>query len=495
MKHTSLILFLFLTLLLLPHCGGGGGGDNPSADAKTLVQGCGNGKMDAGEECDDGNQDNSDGCNANCALEVGQAICGNGVKENSECCDDENTVDGDGCSNTCNFGTNHAPTAPVLAAEPHEGATWAPTRLYLSWSPATDPDNGDQVLYDVYFEETNGLSPTAVPYRRGVADTHFVIQASTDNRPQYLKNTQVPDVYLAPPTPPARERLYTWKICSRDKSGISVCSAERHFKTDDSVVGWWRFDEQRSTPCPAGLGKATAPAGSGNIFAIETICDYSGLGNHGIPNGSPTWSNAADSGMVGGALNFDGVNDYIEVPNDASLNPDSMGIFVLFKTSDKSTGQQMLDKRAEGGTPPGGGYGYNLRIIPRSAPGFPLKYDWLIRSNARSETYLNPVSIIEANTIYNIVCDLDASNLLMDTFLDNVRLDTLLESALPGFVPGSPLESNQLPSKSPRSLIIGDESYIARPTASTFKGQIGDIIFLNRPFLEEEIKNNNSSLR
>jgi cysteine-rich repeat protein len=57
---------------------------------------CGNGQVDAGEQCDDGNNLNGDGCSSSCQLE-----CGNGVREGNEQCDDGNTVSGDGCSSTC----------------------------------------------------------------------------------------------------------------------------------------------------------------------------------------------------------------------------------------------------------------------------------------------------------------------------------------------------------------------------------------------------------
>jgi len=32
---------------------------------------CGNGREDPGEECDDGNYDNGDGCNSSCKVEFG----------------------------------------------------------------------------------------------------------------------------------------------------------------------------------------------------------------------------------------------------------------------------------------------------------------------------------------------------------------------------------------------------------------------------------------
>jgi cysteine-rich repeat protein len=58
---------------------------------------CGNGVRELREQCDDGNQDNYDGCNILCEF----SYCGNGITEFDEECDDGNTVDGDGCSNCC----------------------------------------------------------------------------------------------------------------------------------------------------------------------------------------------------------------------------------------------------------------------------------------------------------------------------------------------------------------------------------------------------------
>ena len=59
-----------------------------------------------GEQCDDGNTVDGDGCSATCTVEVG-ANCGNGDLEldNGEECDDGNTADGDGCSANCQFET------------------------------------------------------------------------------------------------------------------------------------------------------------------------------------------------------------------------------------------------------------------------------------------------------------------------------------------------------------------------------------------------------
>ncbi|MFH2007871.1 MAG: DUF4215 domain-containing protein [bacterium] len=62
---------------------------------------CGNGVIDAGEECDDGNANSGDGCDATCHFEAG--TCGNGVLEAGEECDDGNLVPGDGCDAACDL--------------------------------------------------------------------------------------------------------------------------------------------------------------------------------------------------------------------------------------------------------------------------------------------------------------------------------------------------------------------------------------------------------
>jgi cysteine-rich repeat protein len=61
---------------------------------------CGDGSLDAGEVCDDGNQVDGDGCDSNCT----PTACGNGVVSPGENCDDGNTASGDDCPSTCRNG-------------------------------------------------------------------------------------------------------------------------------------------------------------------------------------------------------------------------------------------------------------------------------------------------------------------------------------------------------------------------------------------------------
>ena len=64
---------------------------------------CGNGILEPGEQCDDGNLVNGDGCSSTCTIETPPPppVCGNGIVEAGEQCDDGNLINGDGCSCTC----------------------------------------------------------------------------------------------------------------------------------------------------------------------------------------------------------------------------------------------------------------------------------------------------------------------------------------------------------------------------------------------------------
>jgi fibro-slime domain-containing protein len=120
--------------------GSSGGGGHPGTDAgRPPVDGittgnladCGNGVLDPGEACDDGNILPGDGCTKICQVEngwncptAGQAcvrtqVCGDGMLQSPEQCDDGNTTPGDGCSATCTVETGyacHVPGKPCIPA-------------------------------------------------------------------------------------------------------------------------------------------------------------------------------------------------------------------------------------------------------------------------------------------------------------------------------------------------------------------------------------------
>ena len=62
---------------------------------------------------------NGDGCSSTCQTEPGSHCCGNGVVDPGEECDDGNKNNGDGCSADCK---NEAPKAVELLEDPKIGA-------------------------------------------------------------------------------------------------------------------------------------------------------------------------------------------------------------------------------------------------------------------------------------------------------------------------------------------------------------------------------------
>jgi cysteine-rich repeat protein len=73
------------------------------AQMSRIRNGCGNGFVDAGEQCDDGNIVDGDGCSAACEIE---SICGNNAIESGEQCDPPGNIapscaQGETCSMTC----------------------------------------------------------------------------------------------------------------------------------------------------------------------------------------------------------------------------------------------------------------------------------------------------------------------------------------------------------------------------------------------------------
>ena len=64
---------------------------------RTTATKCGNENVDPGEECDDGNNVDGDGCDSNCTT----TRCGNAVRTGNEECDDGNTSELDACTNAC----------------------------------------------------------------------------------------------------------------------------------------------------------------------------------------------------------------------------------------------------------------------------------------------------------------------------------------------------------------------------------------------------------
>ena len=136
----------------LPEIDGGSGttscvcdASDPNANCnKKIPPGCGDGIIEAGEQCDDGNSMPGDGCSGTCQIEpnyvcptpgqpcVSTVVCGDGVVGPGEGCDDGNSVSSDGCSSICQIEPGYVCKTPGQLC----------TRVYLCGDGVVDPNEG-----------------------------------------------------------------------------------------------------------------------------------------------------------------------------------------------------------------------------------------------------------------------------------------------------------------------------------------------------------------
>ena len=160
-----------------------------------------------------------------------------------------------------------------------------------------------------------------------------------------------------------------------------------------TLVGSWSFDE-----------------GAGNI-----AYDSSGSNNAGTIYGA-SW--------VPGALSFDGLDDYVMVPNSPSINTNTFTVSARVSFDDIERNNPILDKR-------NGQWhrNFGLYYIANDAQPTGIAQDYLLVSigdgSFVASTYLTaayaPVSL-DVNRFYNIAATYDQQNL--NLFLDGVSIAT-----------------------------------------------------------------------
>jgi cysteine-rich repeat protein len=138
-RRLGTILLVCATVQCAAACGGGG---------DDAFKNCGNDVLDPGEECDDGNRSDDDGCLSTCVV----ATCGDGfVDQDAEDCDGNNLAGescatlglGGGalaCNAQCEFDTGACGVAPT--ATPVVVATPTPTVAGPDPTPTMTPDAG-----------------------------------------------------------------------------------------------------------------------------------------------------------------------------------------------------------------------------------------------------------------------------------------------------------------------------------------------------------------
>jgi hypothetical protein len=167
-------------------------------------------------------------------------------------------------------------------AKPGDGGAYVAPDVTLEWSAGMNA-----TTHDVYF----GADRAAV--EAGAAES----QKSMNQPATTLKLTGL-----------ERGKTYYWRVDEVLVGGVKVTGAVWSFTvrpviatSDPSLVGWWKLDDEKS----------------------GIAVDYSGYENHGTLAGDPKFG----EGYYGDALSFDGINDYVDCGNDASLaNVESVSV-------------------------------------------------------------------------------------------------------------------------------------------------------------------------
>lgn len=168
------------------------------------VAGCGDGTVDDGEVCDDGNQISGDGCAADCMTDE---RCGNGIIDPGELCDDGNLLSHDGCSSAC--------------------ATEVPT--WRSWPEAMPHRDYAVATYDaargriVHFGGGNSVSSSST-----WSDT-------------WLWDQGAPRASTSEAHPPARVRHVMVFDASREVA-VLFGGSDMHGVTGEQYADTWEFD-------------------------------------------------------------------------------------------------------------------------------------------------------------------------------------------------------------------------------------------------------------
>jgi len=186
---------------------------------------------------------------------------------------------------------------PLTAYDPSpaDTAKFVATNVVLSWKP------GATVSYHLIYFGTN-------------YDT--VNNATTSQYTAYTTGTSWDPCGTSPL---AFDKNYYWRIDEVDTVGTAYKGSVWGFKTlpdisvtDSNLIGWWMFEEGEGT----------------------TTLDRSGHSNHGTLINGPLWV----TGKIGGGLQFDGSDDYVDTYYTTNLNTWTIAVWVRSPAAPASAG-------------------------------------------------------------------------------------------------------------------------------------------------------------
>lgn len=150
-------------------------------------------------------------------------------------------------------------------------------------------------------------------------------------------------------------------------NGLVLCPKD----ITNGLVGYWKLDEGTGT----------------------TIADSSGYGSHGTATGM-TWDTDSQRGVCG---SFDGVDDYVTIPDSTGTNIEgsrsvSLSVWIYPITQDGGSNYIIFKHRVVSGTNRGGFYLQNSSATP----------DFIISNNSNALVVTSPSTI--GTTTWTHVC-------------------------------------------------------------------------------------------
>lgn len=250
-----------------------------------------------------------------------------------------------------------SPTKPGLS-EPDNGSTNVSLTPTFVWEASTDPD-GDSVVYDVYLG--NSSPPSTKINALDVTATQFIRTTS-----------------LAP------NSEYYWQVTAKDASGNS---------TQSDI---WSFTSESAPTPPPTTGLVAYYPFNGNAN------DESGNANHGTVNGAVLVDDRF--GNAAGAYSFDGVDDFIDVPDTPELNPTAaISVAAWFRLRSFSTSYPPIVKKSGDGSIQGYGWTLECHYNPRNSSGTLIGPAVFFNATLVTEWGYSDPAPISLNTWYFVV--------------------------------------------------------------------------------------------
>ncbi len=224
-----------------------------------------------------------------------------------------------------------------------------------------------------------------------------------------------------------RNTTYYWRVDGTDANGKVTTGDVWSFNTG-KLVGWWKFDESTGT----------------------IAYDNSGNGNNGALKGNPVWR--PTGGVSGGALEFSGKGDYVEISNEAN-----------FDINEQITVSAWV----------------NITDVPQEWTGIVTKGDsaWRLSTSfaknifhfgVSARDYLNGQTTVDSGQWHNVMCVYDGQNM-------SIYVDGKLDVSRPRT---GPIATNGFP------VCIGENIELK---GRCFHGLIDDVRIYNYALSENEI--------